>query len=81
MESILLEDNPHWNNLNAYDNFISRELLPKAVSYLTTKQILALIGARRVGKSTLAKLMIKELLNAPADLFGQAAGVIRTVLK
>ena len=20
MESILLEDNPHWNNLNAYDN-------------------------------------------------------------
>lgn len=62
MESILLEDNPHWNNLNAYDNFISRELLPKAVSYLTTKQILALIGARRVGKSTLAKLMIKELL-------------------
>ena len=62
MESILLEDNPHWNNLSAYDNFISRELLPKAVSYLTTKQILALIGARRVGKSTLAKLMIKELL-------------------
>ena len=62
MESILLEDNPHWNNLSAYDNFISRELLPKAVSYLTTKQIIALIGARRVGKSTLAKLMIKELL-------------------
>lgn len=62
MESILLEDNPHWNNLSAYDNFISRELLPKAVSYLTVKQILALIGARRVGKSTLAKLMIKELL-------------------
>ena len=50
MESILLEDNPHWNNLSAYDNFISRELLPKAVSYLTTKQILALIGARRVDK-------------------------------
>ena len=21
MESILLEDNPHWNNLSAYDNF------------------------------------------------------------
>ena len=60
MESILLEDNPHWNNLNAYDNFISRELLPKAVSYLTTKQILALIGARRVGKSTLAKTYDKR---------------------
>jgi hypothetical protein len=51
MESILLEDNPHWNNLNAYDNFISRELLPKAVSYLTTKQILALIGAEELVKA------------------------------
>ncbi|MDX9813926.1 MAG: ATP-binding protein [Sulfurimonadaceae bacterium] len=62
MEYILLEDNPHWNNLNVYDNFISREVLSKALSYLTAKQIIALIGARRVGKSTLAKLMIKELL-------------------
>lgn len=62
MESILLEDNKHWNNKNAYDNFINREILNKAISYLNTKQIIALIGARRVGKSTLAKLMIKELL-------------------
>ena len=30
MESILLEDNQHWNNLNAYDHFVSREILPKA---------------------------------------------------
>lgn len=62
MESILLEDNKHWNNKNSYDNFINREILNKAISYLNTKQIIALIGARRVGKSTLAKLMIKELL-------------------
>lgn len=62
MESILLEDNKHWNNKNAYDNFINREILNKAISYLNTKQIIALIGARRVGKSTLAKLMINELL-------------------
>jgi len=62
MESILLEDNKHWNNSKAYDHFVSREILPKALSYLNTKQIVALIGARRVGKSTLAKLLIKELL-------------------
>lgn len=62
MESVLLEDNKHWNDPNAYDQFISREILPKALSYLDAKQILALIGARRVGKSTLAKLLIKELL-------------------
>ena len=62
MESIILEDNPHWINDDVYDHFISREILSKAISYLNTKEILALIGARRVGKSTLAKLMIKKLL-------------------
>ena len=62
MESVLLEDNQHWNNTQAYEHFVSREILPKAFSYLSTKQIIALIGARRVGKSTLAKLLINELL-------------------
>ncbi len=64
MESILYEDNPHWTNSNVYDAYTPRELLPKALSYLDAKQIIALIGARRVGKSTIAKLMIKELLKS-----------------
>ena len=64
MDSILLEDNQHWKSKNVYSHFISREILSKATSYLGTKQIIALIGARRVGKSTLAKLMIKELLDS-----------------
>lgn len=62
MESILLEDNKHWFDSFCYDNFTTRELLVKALDFLHTKEILAIIGARRVGKSTLAKLMIKELL-------------------
>ena len=62
MESILLEDNPHWVNTATYDTFIKREVLDKALSFLDTREILAIIGARRVGKSTLARLMIKELL-------------------
>ena len=62
MESIIYEDNRHWDKPSVYDDFIGREILPKAISYLSTKQIIALVGARRVGKSTLAKLMIKELL-------------------
>jgi len=64
MESILYEDNPHWTNSNVYDAYTPRELLPKALSYLDAKQIIALIGARRVGKSTIAKLMIKELMKS-----------------
>ena len=64
MESILLEDNQHWIKSDVYNNFTTRDILQKALSFLATKQILALIGARRVGKSTLAKLMIKELLSS-----------------
>ncbi len=62
MESILLEDNKHWLDNTCYDDFTNRDILKKAISFLDTKEILAIIGARRVGKSTLAKLMIKELL-------------------
>jgi predicted AAA+ superfamily ATPase len=64
MESTLYDDNPHWTNSRVYDMYTPRELLPKALSYLDAKQIIALIGARRVGKSTIAKLMIKELLKS-----------------
>ncbi|MCW8895653.1 ATP-binding protein [Sulfurimonas sp.] len=64
MDSVLLEDNGHWVNQDIYDNFVLREILDKAITYLHTKEILALIGARRVGKSTLAKLLISELLKS-----------------
>jgi len=62
MESILIEDNPHWFNNSIYDNYIDREILSKAMIFLEAKEILAIIGARRVGKSTLLKLIIRELL-------------------
>jgi len=62
MQSVLLEDNPHWINSSIYNDFIDREVLKKAISFLNAKEIIAIIGARRVGKSTLAKLLIKELL-------------------
>jgi predicted AAA+ superfamily ATPase len=62
MESILVEDNPHWMDSTIYNTFEKREILQKAITLLDTKEIIALIGARRVGKSTIAKLLINELL-------------------
>jgi predicted AAA+ superfamily ATPase len=62
MESIILEDNPHWLNSDIYSTFEKRDILKKALSLLPTKEVLAIIGARRVGKSTIAKLLINELL-------------------
>lgn len=64
MDSILLEDNAHWVNQSIYGDFVSREILDKALKYLGAKEILALVGARRVGKSTLVKLLIRELLKS-----------------
>lgn len=64
MESIILEDNPHWLDNNIYNKFEQRDILQKAISLLLTKEILAIIGARRVGKSTIAKLLINELLKS-----------------
>jgi len=71
MESILLEDNPHWINKNSYDHFIKRRALKKTLKFLKTKEILAILGARRVGKSTLAKLIIRSLLQEvnPKNIF------------
>jgi predicted AAA+ superfamily ATPase len=62
MESIILEDNPHWIDKQVYSHYEKREILQKAISLLDTKEILAFIGARRVGKSTIAKLLINKLL-------------------
>lgn len=62
MESVILEDNQHWLNASIYSSFERRDILEKAISLLATKEIIALIGARRVGKSTIAKLLINELL-------------------
>ena len=62
MDSIILDDNPHWINRACYEHLTPREILPKALKYLDVKEIVAIIGARRVGKSTLVKLLMSELL-------------------
>jgi hypothetical protein len=73
MDSILLEDNPHWlkKSNEVYDKYTHREMLPTALDYLSAKEIVAIIGARRVGKSSLTKLMIKALLQEinPTNIF------------
>ncbi|WP_027388907.1 ATP-binding protein [Chrysiogenes arsenatis] len=71
MESVLLEDNPHWENSAAYDRYIRREKLDLALQCLEPREVLAILGARRVGKSSLARLLIRELLPAvpPRNIF------------
>ena len=73
MDSILLEDNPHWVKKpnEVYNDYTYREVLDSALAYLSAKEIVAIIGARRVGKSSLTKLIIKSLLQEvnPKNIF------------
>ncbi|MBU1667787.1 ATP-binding protein [bacterium] len=73
MDSVLLEDNPHWvkSTNEVYNDYTHRELLEKALAYMRAKEMVAIIGARRVGKSSLTKLMIKALLHDvnPKNIF------------
>jgi hypothetical protein len=56
MDSFLLEDNPHWIK-NTH-----RKLLVKALAYMSAKEIVAIIGARRVTAIDLRITTIYSLL-------------------
>lgn len=61
MDNLLLEQNPHW--LGKVKTYAFRTAFEKLVSYLPLKQIITITGIRRCGKSTLAKMAIKYLID------------------
>jgi predicted AAA+ superfamily ATPase len=63
MEDLLYQYNPWWENTISEKNIKPRErYLSTLRKYLNHKQIIFLSGLRRVGKTTLMKLIIKELI-------------------
>ncbi len=64
METLLYQYNPWWE-----ETFINKGIKPrdkylsKLRKYLDIKQIIVLTGLRRVGKTTLMKLIIEEIIN------------------
>jgi predicted AAA+ superfamily ATPase len=63
MEEILYQYNPWWEDAVFNEEIIPRErYLGRLIEYLDNKQIISLTGLRRVGKTTLMKLIIKELV-------------------
>ena len=68
METLLYEYNPWWEDNVVFDDFIPRlryhELL---YHYSRQKRIVFLTGLRRVGKTTLMKLLITELIKNGVD--------------
>ncbi len=68
MEDLLYQYNPWWENIVSDKDIKPREkYLSELRSYLDRKQIIILTGLRRVGKTTLMKLLIKELIDSNID--------------
>jgi predicted AAA+ superfamily ATPase len=42
--------------------YISRDIMPRVLQWLGEKEILAIVGARQAGKSTLLKAIVRFLL-------------------
>jgi uncharacterized protein len=60
-EKIIIEQNPHWNG-ELYPSGFRREQFSKVLDFLPLPHIVAISGARRVGKSTLLKQLINYLI-------------------
>ncbi len=68
MEDLLYQYNPWWENKIFEEGIKPRErYLSELRKYLERKQIIILTGLRRVGKTTLMKLLIKELIDNNVD--------------
>lgn len=65
MKDLLYQYNPWWENTILHEGIMLREkYVSKLRKYLNQKQIIVLTGLRRVGKTTLMKIMIKELITS-----------------
>ena len=64
MEVHLYKYNPWWEeDIDALNQLLSRaDILPNLMKQFNNAQIVFLTGIRRVGKSSLMKLCIKELI-------------------
>ncbi len=70
MQELLYQYNPWWEEVTRDDNIKPRERYLKELrNYLEFKQIVVLTGLRRVGKTTLMKIIINELIakDVPAN--------------
>jgi len=59
--ALLIRQNPWWQGKKTEIHVFERDLLSKIQKYIKYKQILAITGLRRVGKTTIMKQVIQGL--------------------
>ena len=68
MEELLYQYNPWWENVYSTDELIKRtNYFSKLINSLSNKSIIFLTGLRRVGKTSLMKLLITYLISDNID--------------
>jgi uncharacterized protein len=60
-EPLIVDNNPHWDG-TLYQEGVTRAVLSRVKDYLPLPHIIALVGVRRSGKSTLARQTINHLI-------------------
>ncbi len=65
--NLLIKQNPWWRTEKQSLPEFERDLVKKIVEYLNYKQILAIVGLRRVGKTIILKQIIQRKLKAPKN--------------
>lgn len=65
MEQLFYRYNPWWDDKNYDPNLIRREkILVSLKNYIKTKDIIILTGLRRIGKTSVMKLLIQDLIQS-----------------
>jgi len=68
MDELLFQYNPWWENKKILPNIVDRPVYTAVLQEnLKNRHIILLTGLRRVGKTTLMKLLIKKLINSGTD--------------
>lgn len=68
LETILQQQNPWWQSGALSRTVFPRTVLPELVKNLSNEKILALVGSRQVGKTSLLYLLIEQLLKTVSPL-------------
>jgi len=70
-EKAIVDQNPHWDG-ELYDSGVQRNVLETLEEYLDTRQIIAITGVRRCGKSTLLRQILNYIVRerniSPVDI-------------
>lgn len=71
LNAILKKQNPWWGNKSFEFSVFSRNILPELIKNLANDKIVALVGSRQVGKTSLLYLLIEHLLKIvkPLNIF------------